>query len=201
MPRIGIRNLHVFKLKEDTTTKTTYDTAVSLPLVTEVGVTPQADSSDFYADDALKDAINVLSKYDITISLGDLTPENQSLLLGQPIDSKGVVFQTAELNQPYFAVAFEALRSDGAYEYRQMFKVRFAPTEENYTTKGESVEFQTVSLTGTSATLNKPLSTGEHAFSNRVVGSAENKDITDKWYTTVYTDLVATTSSTKPKQA
>lgn len=153
MPRIGVKDLHVHELLEETDTSANYGEAQRIVDLIEVSVTPQVNSAELYADDRLANSISVLSSFDITIGVAELSPEIQAKLLGQEVDVNGGVFTSSKMNPPSFAVSFRAERSDGTYEYRQMFKVKFAPTDETYNTKGETPEFQTESITGISMPL------------------------------------------------
>lgn len=184
MARIGVRDLHVHKINEETGSDVTYDESVKLAGLIEVGIAPQTDSAELYADDSLHEAVTSLSSYDISINVADLTPEDQGLLLGQEVNSDGMVFSSADLNPPAFGVSFKAERSDGTYEYRQLFKVKFSPSDDNYNTKGDTVDFQTAEITGTAMPLRH-----NRLFDVRVLGTDSNSAITDVWNTEMHTDV------------
>lgn len=183
MPRIGLKDLHVHKIIEETDTGVVYGEAKRIANLIEASITPQVNDAQLYADDQLAESVSVLSRYDLTIGVADITPETQAELLGQDIDEDGVVFASSRLNPPSFAVSFRAERSDGSYEYRQMFKVKFAPTDETYNTKGETIDFQTESITGVSMPLKH-----NGQFNARVIGTDTNKEVTDTWFDEVQTD-------------
>lgn len=185
MPRIGVKDLHVHKITEETDTEVTYEESKRIANLIEVGITPQVNNATLYADDQLAESVSVLSRYDITIGVSDISPEDQGMLLGQEVDSGGKVYASSRLNPPAFAISFRAERSDGSYEYRQMFKVKFAPTDETYNTKGETIDFQTESITGVSMPLKH-----NGNFNTRVIGTEENKTVTDAWFDEVYTNAV-----------
>ena len=148
-----------------------------------MGITPQTNSAELFADDRLIESLSSLTSYDITIGKADLSPEDQAFLLGQDIDEDGTVYSSTELNQPFFAVSFRAQQSDGSYQYRQMFKVKFAPTDETYNTKGETPEFQTESLTGIAMPLQH-----NGRFDRKVIVGVENAEIAETFFEDVKTE-------------
>ena len=179
MPRIGVKDLHVHELLEETETSASYGEAQRIVDLIEVSITPQVNSAELYADDHLANSISVLSSFDITIGVADLEPEIQAKLLGQEVDEDGGVYTSSKMNPPSFAVSFRAERSDGTYEYRQMFKVKFAPTDETYNTKGDTPEFQTESITGVSMPL---MHNGQ--FNYKIVDKDDT--IGDEWFDTIH---------------
>lgn len=183
MARIGVRDLFVHEILDETHESITYDTSVRIAGLIEVGISPQTDTAELYADDTLHESATALSSYDININVADLTPEQQGKLLGQKVDEDGRVFSSTDLAPPHFGVSFKAERSDGTYEYRQIFKVKFAPSDDNYNTKGESIDFQTAAITGKAQAL-----LHNRLFDVRVLGTAENKVITDEWDKKMYTE-------------
>lgn len=184
MARIGVRDLYVHEIIDETETEVGYDESKRIAGLIEVGVTPQTDTAELYADDSLYESVSSLSSYDISINVADLTPEQQGMLLGQEVNEQGMVYSSSDLNAPYFGVSFRAERSDGTFEYRQMFKVRFTPSDDNYNTKGDSVDFQTAEITGTAMPLRH-----NRLFDVRVLGTPENEEVTSKWNTDMQTDI------------
>ena len=179
MPRIGVKDLHVHELLEETKDGANYGPAQRIVDLIEVAITPTVNNAELYADDRLANSITVLSSFDITIGVAELEPEIQATLLGQEVDEDGGVFTSAKMNPPAFAVSFRAERSDGTYEYRQMFKVKFAPTDETYNTKGDTPEFQTESITGVSMPL---MHNGQ--FNYKIVDKEDA--FGDEWFDTIH---------------
>lgn len=184
MARIGVRNLFIHELTEDTVDTVAYEESERVQDLIEVGITPSTDSAELYADDSMIESVTTLSSYDISIDLADISPEIQGKLLGQTVNEEGMVFSSADLNAPYFGISFKAERSDGTFEHRQMFKVRFAPADDNYTTKGDSVDFQTRSITGTAMPLKS-----NRLFDVRVVEDDTNADVVSQWSQKMFTDV------------
>ncbi|WP_455043354.1 major tail protein [Granulicatella adiacens] len=148
MARIGVRNLHVFPLTKDDATGATYGTAVKCAPLMKVSLTAKTSEGSVYGDDRQVDGNFGITGYDIVIDTTDLTPDQQSLLLGHKKDSKGGITVSTEDEAPYVGVAFESKRSDGKNEYSVLYKVKFSPTNEEYETKGENITYKTPSLVG-----------------------------------------------------
>jgi uncharacterized protein YjdB len=73
-------------------------------------------------------------------------------LLGHSYDEEtGLLKKGANDVAPWVACGFRSLKSDGSYRYFWLTKGKFRPTEENIETKGDSVNFQTPSITGSFA--------------------------------------------------
>lgn len=148
MARIGVRNLHVFPLTKDDASGATYGTAVKCAPLMKVSLTAKTSEGSVYGDDRQVDGNFGITGYDIVIDITDLTPDQQSLLLGHKKDSKGGITVSTEDEAPYVGVAFESKRSDGKNEYSVLYKVKFSPTNEEYETKGENITYKTPSLVG-----------------------------------------------------
>ena len=148
MARIGVRNLHVFPLTKDDASGATYGTAVKCAPLMKVSLTAKTSEGSVYGDDRQVDGNFGITGYDIVIDTTDLTPDQQSLLLGHKKDSKGGITVSTEDEAPYVGVAFESKRSDGKNEYSVLYKVKFSPTNEEYETKGENITYKTPSLVG-----------------------------------------------------
>lgn len=148
MARIGVRNLHVFPLTKDDATGATYGTAVKCAPLMKVSLTAKTVEGSVYGDDRQVDGNFGITGYDIVIDTTDLTPDQQSLLLGHKKDSKGGITVSTEDEAPYVGVAFESKRSDGKNEYSVLYKVKFSPINEEYETKGENITYKTPSLVG-----------------------------------------------------
>lgn len=148
MSRIGVDNLHVAKIETDTPEATTYAEAVRMPKLINVGLSKAVAEAELHADDALDEYIAELTGLEISINSKDLTAEQEALLLGKKIDTNGAVVSSETDNAPYFAVMFRSRKSDGTYQYRVLYKVRFRPYDETYDTKSDSITFQTPTITG-----------------------------------------------------
>lgn len=188
MARVGLKDLFAFPIESDKDGVVTYGEAFRVAKAIEATITPQSSEASLYADDAQVEYYAGITGYDLSFNVDDLTPQTKGKLLGYEADENGVIFETNELNPKDHAIAFRAKRSDGKYEYRVVYKARFAPTEDRYATQGESVEFQTPTITGKAM----PLSNG--LFGANVIESETNKAVIAGWFKKPH--LPKTTTST-----
>lgn len=147
MSQVGLKNLYYAKVLTDTTESTTYETPVRLAGLISVDIAPSASSSTLQADDGPYETANTLASVEVTIEVADLTLEAQAALLGHSVD-KGVMQYKTNDAPPYVALAFESQKANGAVRYVKLYKGKFAEPEQNHQTKGENVEFQTSTITG-----------------------------------------------------
>lgn len=182
--KIGVKDLYAFELDAETdvsgATAPTYGTPFRIAKAINIGLTPQKAEASLYADDGLDEYISSTTAYDISINTNTLEPAIEAQLLGKKVDSNGGISTTTEDVAPLFAVAFRSLRSDGSYEFRVVYKVRFSAFDESYNTKGENIEFQTPTFTGRASARDYD---GRYDF--KLIGTAANKTVTDAWFTTV----------------
>ena len=85
---------------------------------------------------------------EITLNVNDLLPADLAALLGQKQDTDKVVYGSDTDEAPYTAIGFRAKKAGGTYKYIWLYKVKFAIPDENYTTKGDSIEFTTPEIVG-----------------------------------------------------
>lgn len=150
MPRIGVSDLHVAELLTDEEGATTYSEPIRLAKTINIGITKTVAEADLYADDALDEYVAEMTGQEISINAKDISNENEALILGKEVDSNGGVIDSNNDAAPYFAVMFRSRRSDGSYQYRVLYKVRFRPYDETFDTKSDSITFQTPTVTGRS---------------------------------------------------
>lgn len=146
--QIGVSSLHYAILSSDELDATpVYATPVAIAGVTEISVNPNTSTETLFADDGPYESATTLGDIEVTINTADLTLDEQAALLGHTVSS-GVMTKKSTDTAPYVAIGFKALKSNGSYRYVWLTKGKFAPTEETYETKGDTVNFQTKSLTG-----------------------------------------------------
>jgi len=179
MARIGVDNLFGFLIEKDDREGTKYGEPFKIAKTISININPQSSEASLYADDTLAEFHSSVTAYDVTINVDDLTAEIKGKLLGYEPDENGMIIETGKLTAPYLGIAFRSKRSDGNYEYRTLYKVRFNPTEDRYETQGQSVQFQTPTITGKSMALE---SSGE--FGAFVVSNDTNTELVNQWFTT-----------------
>lgn len=146
MARIGLKNFRYSlldeneKVKEPKTLGKAIDCKVSLEL----------NSAELYGDDGLCESDYTFNKGTVTITVDDddtiLAP-----LLGHDISEDGEIVRKDTDVAPY--IAFGRILTKivgGVYKYKVEYlsKVKFKDTMPDEATKGESIEFTTVSIEG-----------------------------------------------------
>ena len=149
MARIGVSDLHVAELLTDPETGVaTYDEPVRLAKVINIGITKTVAEGELYADDSLDEYNAEMTAQEISINPKDISNEHEALLLGKELDNNGGVVDGADDAAPFFAVMFRSKKSDGTYQYRVLYKVRFRPYDETFDTKSNNITYQTPTITG-----------------------------------------------------
>jgi phi13 family phage major tail protein len=148
MAKIGVSNLHYAILTSDEADSTpVYDTPVSVAGVTTLNVNPNASVSTLFADDGPYESATTLGQVEVSIDLADLTLAVQAALLGHTLTS-GVMYRKSTDTPPYVAIGFKSLKANGNYRYTWLTKGKFALSEQNHETRGESINFQPEQIMG-----------------------------------------------------
>lgn len=179
---VGLKEIYIFPITEISTAGVpTYGPAEKLARGIEVTLSPKVAEATLYAGDVLDESVSAITSYDITLNVNHLTLQQQAKLLGNKIDENGLVSYGTDDVAPEFAVAFSAPLSTGSTEYRVMYRVKFKPTDENYKTKSENVEFQTPTITGVSL-----FREDIKKFGSKLRDTTEQaKEVAKKWFTEV----------------
>lgn len=154
--RIGCDNLVYAKMTtEDTaTTPPTYGDVTKAPGVMSININPNGSIETLFADDGPMETASTLGKIDVEIQKNELTTQNKADLLGHEIDTNGAVVYGDNDVAPYVAIGFRTLKSNGKYRYVWLYKGKFAEPEDQNETKGDSINFQSDTITGQFAKLN-----------------------------------------------
>lgn len=181
--RIGLRDLYAFKIESvnEKTGEPTYGQPFRIAKAIEAGLSKTVAEQSLYADDSLDEYVAETTGMTLTLNTNELEPEVSSQLLGLKVDELGGISNTPDALAPYFAVAFRSKLSTGGYEYRVLYRVRFKPTDENYKTKGESVEFQQPTLTG-ACTIREDLNLFDYALRDTTTEAAK---VCKEWFKAV----------------
>jgi len=154
--RIGCDNLvYAPMTAEDTPEQApTYGEVVKAPGVMSVNINPNGSVETLFADDGPMETASTLGKIEVEIQKNELTTKNKADLLGHQIDSKGgLVYGDSDV-APFVAVGFRTLKSNGKYRYVWLYKGKFTEPEDANETKGDSINFQSDTITGNFARLN-----------------------------------------------
>ena len=143
--------------------------AISAELSVEV-----AEAILYAADEVVKEFVSG----ELTLNVNDLLPADLAALLGQKQDDDKVVYGADTDEPPYFAIGFRAKKAGGTYKYIWLYKVKFAIPSENYTTKGDSIEFTTPEIVGQFIKRSDGLWKAEHV-------ALPTESVAAAWFTTV----------------
>ena len=150
---IGCRDVIFCKVATDAASGTTYDeeNMFKAPGVIEIAMTAQTTNESIGADDVeIYDAMASVDGYEVGITMAALGPDAKAFLLGNTVDSKGVLLEGSGDDAPFVAMGFKAARSDGSEDYVWLYKGKFAAGDSTFRTKEKgAVNWQTPTLTGT----------------------------------------------------
>lgn len=145
---VGLKNVVIAPLTEDTDTSHTYGELQLVAGAIEATITPDNTDPDIqYADDIEFDVLYPDPELTFSTSMADVPLAIQEMIFGNQIDGNGVLVRTASDRPPYFAVGFKSEKSDGAFRYVWLYKVRAKPMTESYKTKeGKTITRQNGSV-------------------------------------------------------
>ena len=145
---VGLKNVVIAPLTEDTDTSHTYGELQLVAGAIEATITPDNTEPDIqYADDIEFDVLYPDPELTFSTSMADVPLAIQEMIFGNQIDDNGVLVRTASDRPPYFAVGFKSEKSDGAFRYVWLYKVRAKPMTESYKTKeGKTITRQNGSV-------------------------------------------------------
>ena len=147
MARIGLKNFRYSELDENDEVQE----PKSLGKAIDCKVSLELNSAELYADDALAESDYTFNKGTVTITVDDDDDEILAPLLGHTVSEDGEIVRKDTDVAPF--IAFGRILTKivgGTYKYKVEFlsKVKFKDTMPDEKTKGESVEFTTVSIEG-----------------------------------------------------
>lgn len=147
---IGLSKLHYTKIAPGATDATTAfaNPIKELAKAIEAKVSPKTSNAVLYADDGAAESTSAEGETEIELKIDALANAVYADILGKETNTEGVVIDASGDVAPNIALAFRALKSNGKYRYFWYYKGNFQLPEENYKTKGESVEYNTPSVKG-----------------------------------------------------
>lgn len=148
--RIGVSNFHyAIMTTEDTlTTPPTYDNVKSAPGIMSININPNASVDTLFADDGPFETATTIGQVEVEVQKNNLSTENKADLLGKTIDAKGGLISSSTDIPPWVAISFRSLKSNGKYRYCWLYKGKFQDPEDNNETKGDSINWQSDTITG-----------------------------------------------------
>ncbi len=147
MARIGLKNFKYSILddEEEVTTPKSLGKAIDCKVALEL------NSAELYADDSLAESDYSVKKGTATLSVDDDDDKIFAEILGHSISEDGEVLRKNSDVPPYVAIGrilTKIVNNVRKYKVEVLTKVKFKDTMPDETTKGENVEFSTVSIEG-----------------------------------------------------
>lgn len=147
---IGLSNLVYAKLITDPPYgqgQATYEEPKLIAGAISVNINANTSSETLFADDGPYETATTIGQIEVELNVADLPLDVQAELLGHTYEN-GVLIRKGGDVPPWVAIGFKSLKSNGKYRYTWLAKGRFGIPEQSNQTKGDAVEFQTPTITG-----------------------------------------------------
>ena len=188
--KFGLNKVHYAKITAwSDEGEPTFATPVRIPGAVSLSMDANGEASNFYADNGVYYVINNNSGYEGDLEIALITTDFATDILGETLDSKGVLVERNDAELAQFALLFEFEGDKNKIRHVLYSCSASRPATESSTTEEETeVKTETLSLKAT-------------ALPSGLVKSktCENTDQTtyDNWYSSVYIPVAATTNSTR----
>ncbi|SNY19422.1 phage major tail protein, phi13 family [Orenia metallireducens] len=145
--KFGLKNVHIAMIDEQTSVEGTpaWDTPIAIKGAVNISVSPEGDSTEFYADNTKYYTTTTNNGYTGDLEMADLPASILEKVLGMTIDSNNMLVESADDVAKEFALIFEV---DGDERNRRAVFYRCKATRPNVesSTKESSVNPQTDTL-------------------------------------------------------
>jgi len=145
MAQIGLKDLHIAILTEDTKESLKYAVPENIINGINANINPSSESTEVYADDGLVDVITTLSKVDVEIELLDLPLEIRAKLLGDKIVD-GIYVENKNRKAPFVALGFKSEKLNGKFRYVWLLKGTAQLMSDEYATKKKGVDLKNAKI-------------------------------------------------------
>lgn len=153
MAYIGLAKPYIAKLINEATK--TYANGFKCGKAMSVNIQPNYNEGKLYADNQLSEYVKEFKDGTMTLGTDRLPKEAESVCFGHTVSEDSVTYKTND-SANFVGVGFYVDEMvDGVKNYAAIvvYKVKFTENAEDYSTKGENIEFKTPSITGTIAGL------------------------------------------------
>lgn len=145
--QIGLSNLHYALLNSDSVSAVSYQTPVAVPNAITANINSNSSNETLFADDGPAETASTIGKIDLELSTADLPLDLQAIWLGHTRVG-GILKRSSSDVPPWLAIGFKSLKSNGSYRFTWLLKGKFQIPELNHETKGDAINFQTPTITG-----------------------------------------------------
>ncbi len=186
--KFGLNKVHWAKiLSYDENGMPVYAAPVRLPGAVSLSIDASGENEPFYADNCVYYMCNNNSGYEGDLEIALVTTDFATEILGQRLDSKGVLVESNDAEVAEFALFFE-FEGDRHKIRHVMYRCSVArPATESATTE-DSKEVKTESLSLTASALENGLVKSKSC-------EATDKTVYDNWYKSVYIPTFTTTKT------
>lgn len=188
--KFGLKNVYYAVATINETTNTaTYETPVRWPGAVSLSLEAQGDTSSFYADDGVYFTSVANNGYQGDLEMALVSDSFRTEVLGDIKDKNGVLVDDTNAKQVHFALLFE-FQGDQKARRHVMYNCVATRPSVSSTTKAESVEVQTESVTITAAPIHNT------SLDKDICKADADADVTvyGDWFKNVY-EPVATTAA------
>jgi phi13 family phage major tail protein len=156
----------------------------------QADLTIEQTEANLFADDGLAIVIKDFRSGTLVLGVDDLGVTVVQALTGAQVDDNGVLISASENTGDPVAVGFRAAKPGGNYRYFWFYRVKFGFPAANLQTKGDTITFQTPSITGTILRRNKLDAAGNHPWKAEVTQGDPGVDesVIEGWYAEAASD-------------
>lgn len=180
--KFGLKNVHYSMLTYNTSGAAQFATPVPIPGAVNLTLDPEGDKTSFYADDVEYYVTNDNNGYSGTLEIARVPDQFRQDALGDVLDTKGILFEDQGAELGHFALLFE-FDGDQQATKHVIYNCTAGRTSESGSTKGESVEVQTESLSLTAKSVHFA-SVDKYIVKGKTTASTDSTAYS-AWYTTV----------------
>lgn len=202
MATIGLDKLYYAKITEDEQGNESYGDPVILAKAISAELSIELAEAILYADDSAAYVVKDFKSGTLSLGVDDIGIKSAQDLTGAIVDDNGVLVSLSESDGTPVAIGFRALKPDGKYRYFWLYRVKFGIPNTNLATKGDSITFQTPTISGTVMRRNRTDAQDKHPWKVEVtegLPGTRPSTIAD-WFEQVYEPVYNTAPEPEPEQ-
>ena len=180
--KFGLKNAHYAPRIENGDT-ITYGTPKPFPGAVAVTLSPAGDNVEFYADNNLYYGEDVNNGYDGSMEMALISREFREDVLGERIDSNGVLVEDANVVPKPFALLFDVTTNEGDIK-KVFYNCTAKRPNQDIQTKGQTKEVKT-------ETLDLRIRPGADGKVGMTTTELTSSTVVNNWYNSVYEEHVS----------